>query len=62
MKSYLVRIIVLLIAFALGIAVTMAGRFIRSGGVERIGYPDQKPFVLVIKKRVTASELNTACH
>lgn len=62
MKSYLPRLIVLLVAFTLGVTVAVVGRYIQSGGAERTDHPDQKPFVLIIKKRANSSGSTTACH
>ncbi len=62
MKNYLLRMIVLLVAFSLGIAVSMLGRYSERGGVARIDDSDQKPFVLVIRKRARGTGSNAACH
>ena len=62
MKGYLLRIIVLLIAFALGVSITLVGGFNQRGRVQQIRIPDQKPFVLVVRKRMTTSELSNSCH
>jgi hypothetical protein len=62
MKVYLLRITVLLITFALGVAMVMAERYVRKGGVQRADFSNQKLFILVVIKRVNSSELRNACH
>ncbi len=62
MRAHLLRIAILLITFALGVGLVMTGRYIERGGVERADLPEQKPFVLVVKKRVISSESINTCH
>ncbi len=62
MKIYLLRMIVLLVTFALGVGVVMTGHYIKTGGVERADLPNQKTFVLVVRKRVENSGSINSCH
>ena len=62
MKAYLLRITILLITFALGVGTVMTGRYVQSGGVERADFSNQKPFVLVVRKRVDSSGPRNTCY
>jgi hypothetical protein len=62
MKVYLLRIVVLLFTFALGVGMAITGRYIQRDETGRAEFSNQKPFVLVIKKRANGSAPTSACQ
>jgi len=62
MKAYLLRMTVLLITFALGVGSAVTVRDTERGGVGRADSPNQKPFVLVVRKRVDSPAPRNACY
>ena len=62
MKARLVRVIVLLSTFALGVGLASAGRYVQRGGVSGAAVEDQKPFVFVVRKRADSSGPRDACR
>ena len=62
MKNHLLRIVVLLITFALGVGAVVTGRYVRGGGVGRADLSNQNPFFLVVRKRADNLGVRTACH
>jgi len=61
MKAFLPRIVVLLVTFALGVGVTVTGRFIQGGGAVSTDLSDQKPFVFAVRKRADNSGSRQTC-
>jgi len=62
MKAYLLRMTILLITFATGVGTVLTGRYVQSGGVERADTSNQKPFVLVIRKRADNARPRNNCY
>ena len=61
MQAYLPRIVVLLITFALGVGLTMTGRYVQRGGAAGADIEDQKPFVFAVRRRADSSGPANTC-